>query len=296
MGVLKSIYQKILEPSWCLGVVENDISAILNGEPLRVKWVKDTLLGKRWFADPHILNVTNDSIDLLVEKYNFGDKNATIARITIDIETMRIIDEASILALETHLSFPAIKRLPDEIFIYPENSQSGELNLYKYERKDDKVTKVKRLCDRPLTDAVMYDYNDEKYIFSTESSDGNGNVLGIYKYLSSCDNYVKEDEYVFCDSIARGAGDIFMIEDEAYRPAQDCNSGYGRGISIQKIIYKDRKWRFEEVRRLYSPHPIFNLGMHTLSVYGKTIVVDVKGYRRPRTSRFLSLIREKLYY
>lgn len=39
----------------------------------------------------------------------------------------------------------------------------------------------------------------------------------------------------FQSNVARNAGDAFYIDEQMYRPAQDCNKCYGNGIEIQKV-------------------------------------------------------------
>lgn len=47
------------------------------------------------------------------------------------------------------------------------------------------------------------------------------------------------------------------------------------------------KWDFREVRRIYSPHPDFDLGFHTFNMYKGIIVVDALGFRKPKLCHLL---------
>lgn len=65
----------------------------------------------------------------------------------------------------------------------PECALSGELNLYKYNPKTIMLEKVSEVGHLPLSDATIVTFkNGEKYIFSTEFPNPNGNVLQIYPF------------------------------------------------------------------------------------------------------------------
>ena len=55
---------------------------------------------------------------------------AYISKLTIDKKTKELIKTDLVLKLNTHLSYPAIIRRDNHIYIYPESGQSGRLMLY----------------------------------------------------------------------------------------------------------------------------------------------------------------------
>ena len=87
------------------------------------------------YADPFILNVSDYTIDLLVEDILLGSKNvATICHLSVDKCTGEIIEKYTLIDDNIHNSYPLIIRgdTLDEVYIVPENSYSTELNVYKY--------------------------------------------------------------------------------------------------------------------------------------------------------------------
>ena len=87
------------------------------------------------YADPFILNVSDCTIDLLVEDILLGSKNvATICHLSVDKCTGEIIEKYTLIDDNIHNSYPLIIRgdTLDEVYIVPENSYSTELNVYKY--------------------------------------------------------------------------------------------------------------------------------------------------------------------
>ena len=77
----------------------------------------------RWFADPFILDVTDEHIYVLVEELEHTTDKGRIAKLTIDRSTYDVLEVKIILELPEHLSFPAIYRDGNDIYI------SGELGL-----------------------------------------------------------------------------------------------------------------------------------------------------------------------
>ena len=83
----------------------------------------------------------------------------------------------------------------------------------------------------------------------------------------------------FDSKVARNAGDVFVVDDIMYRPAQDCNKGYGNGVNIQQIDYKGGQFCFKDVRTFFSDIPEFDMGYHTFNIMNGLIVVDAHGHR-----------------
>lgn len=277
--MIKKLYKYLTKHKWELGFLENNIDNLLNGEKPKVWWVQHDYKD-RWFADPFILSVDNKKIELLVEEYYDPIERGRIARLIIDKNSHRIVKIIPILELDSHLSFPAIIRKNNKIFIYPENSSGEGLNLYEFDINNNCCNKIDNISDLPLTDAIIRTCNSEDFLFSTYLPTQNGNELTIYKKTVN-GKYQEVQIIHFDENLARMAGDFFYVGDDLYRPAQESNFTYGHSISLQKVNFQNEKFSMSEVVRIDSPHPIHKLGFHTFNVYDDTIVVDVKGFRRP---------------
>lgn len=282
--MLGRIYKSITRQKWELGFVRNSLEEIVKGNPLNVEWVKHDYKD-RWFADPFILDVTHDEIILLVEELKYMDNKGVISRIVVDRHSLKIIERKMILELSTHLSFPAIIRKDNRIYIYPENSASGKLKLYEYDVNKDKCIEIKVLCDAPLTDAILLSYENDKYIFSTKLSNPNGQEVDVYKLTDG--GFIPYSKFKFNESIARNAGDFFILNEKIFRPAQECNSKYGHSISIQELSVADGNITLTEVTRLSNPSKYMTEGFHTLNSYKGITVIDVRGFNHYRVGKFL---------
>ena len=92
--------------------------------------------------------------------------------------------------------------------------------------------------------------------------------------------------------MARNAGAWFKVGEKNYRPAQDCNSGYGRAVIIQEVTREGGAFCFRDIRRIESTNPQYNTGCHTFNNYRDLTVVDVRGWRRPVGVKVLSSIKK----
>ncbi len=276
MSKLKEIIRSLSDERWNIGFIENSLDSVLCGDKLRVNWVKHSYR-ECWFADPFILEVTDNEIHVLVEEVYKPIKRGRISRLIIDKHSYVLKQKDVVLELPTHLSFPAILRKGKEIFIYPENGESGELNLYQYFPENNRCVKVERMMDEAVADAIMASIGNEELLFCTKQPNPNGKILYVYGKDAS-GKFVERESYTFGENIARMAGDFFEYEGKLYRPTQECNVQYGHAVTLQEVTREGGKLRFEEIRRMYSAHPKLNVGMHTFNMYKGMIVTDALGF------------------
>ena len=118
-SIFKRIFSKLTYTSWHLGFVNGGLDGVFCDDELDISWVKDPLAKKRWFADPFILDVTEDKIFLLVEEVRKTDPKGRITRLTINRHNLTIEKADPIIETSYHLSFPNILRKGEDIFIYP---------------------------------------------------------------------------------------------------------------------------------------------------------------------------------
>ena len=274
-----------------IGFVDGNLESIIEGEPIKVNWMKHSYKD-RWFADPFILDVTDNEIIVLVEEWYDPLQRGRISKLIVDKSSFDLLDLKVMIDEGSHLSFPSIERIGNEIYIYPERAGSF-LERYRYDHEKDSFEKDCRVSDLPLTDSVITDLFGQRLLFSTKMPDANGKELGIYSWDDKRKELVRLQYYHFDENISRMAGSFFVYGGNVYRPAQVCIKSYGDAVSIQEVSNENGKWNFKEVRRIYSPTKDFDLGFHTFNEYKGVIVVDGLGYRRPRLSRFLRGIKNR---
>lgn len=181
-----------------------------------------------------------------------------------------------------HLSFPFILRKNDKIYIIPESCKATATAVYEYDLLTDSMIKNNDLSHLPLTDATVLHWNDTNYILSTKLPFPNDKDLYLFNF--DYEKMVIDDKPVqkvkFGGKVARNAGEVFVVDGQYYRPAQDCNKNYGNGIVIQRIESVGERFLFSEVKTFFSTNKKMDLGYHTFNMYKGLIVVDGHGHRR----------------
>ena len=287
---LKALLKSLILQQWNIGFANTPVEDIINGGEISFQWMKHDYKN-RWFADPFILDVTDEDYIILAEDFEDDRGYAVISRLIIDKETTRLKDVKTVLDVGSHLSFPFISRQGNEVYVYPENSREGALKVYRYDSVIEELIFQKTLIDEPLTDAVFLKSGDGAWMFTTKLPDPNGKEMFIY-YQNSEGQFELHDSIIFQDRTARMGGAFFFSEGSMYRPAQDNNDAYGGALVIQKVIHEGDKWVFQDIRRVTSPNPDYTTGLHTFNLYKGTVVVDVHGYRNhPKLSGLIDSIR-----
>ena len=277
----------IKDTKYNIGFVDGCLKDIIEGSlPIKVNWLNHPYKD-RWFADPFILDVTDNEIWALVEEWYDPIHRGRISKLVIDKQTYKLKDILVLLEIETHLSFPAIRRAQDGIYVYPENSVTGKLTEYKYIPEKEKLEISDIIANEPLTDAIQTDFFGENLLFSTRLPDANGKDLYIYRFDEETQAYREMSQYHYSENLSRSAGDFFKYGEKIYRPSQVCIKSYGDAVSIQEVHYSNGQFYEKEVRRIYSPHPDLDLGFHTFNTYKDIIVVDAVGYRHAKLCHLL---------
>ena len=288
MGISKKIEDYVKSTKYNIGFIDGTLGDVIDGKPIRVNWVKHRYKD-RWFADPFILDVTANDIIVLVEEWYDPIQRGRISKLTIDRQTFELKALKVMIEEDVHLSFHAIDRIDGEVYIHPEMCANGRLDSYHYIADEDRFEKVGTLCDVALTDSVCNEFfNGKKLMFSTCLPDANGKELGIYEWDKSACRYQLKEQVHFDENISRSAGNFFQLNGKTYRPSQVCIKSYGDAVSIQEVCQQNGQWTFNELRRIYSPHPDLDLGFHTFNEYKGLIVVDAVGYRH---AKFCHLLR-----
>jgi hypothetical protein len=286
---IKNIIKSLSDERWNIGFISNDVDSVMNGDPIRVNWVKHHYKDS-WFADPFILDVTDTDIIVLVEEWYKPIRRGRISKLVIDRKTFVLKDLQVVLQLDTHLSFPVIERREDGIYIYPENGEAGNLTLYRYDAENNLCEKVGIICDDAVEDAICTEQFGEKLMFATPRTNPNGNVLGIYGWNEQTHKYIEKEKVYFGENVARMAGNFFSYQGKIIRPTQECNVQYGHAVTLQEVNHENDKWTFHEIRRMYTVNKKLTVGMHTFNMYKGMIVTDALGFDRMWIRKILRVL------
>ena len=283
-NLLYKLYWRLTVNTWQIAFPDASAEDIAMGKPYSINIIKG-VPADRWYADPFVLDVTPTHITILAEEYLYATSLGRIARLTIERSSFKVVQTDTVLDLETHLSFPSILRRGNKIYIYPENSASGKLKIYEYDAATNQCTMLGAMSNEPLIDAILTEIDGKEYIFATQKDNANGDSTEIFAKDSN-GMFVKEQSVYVGKNIGRNGGAFFRIGNKLLRPAQNCNRGYGRGLSIQQITKHGEQFEIKETRRLKPPRRFLDHGMHTLNEYKGVTVIDISIYSHPTIGWF----------
>lgn len=279
---------QLVSSRWDLAFLQESLEEIVAGEKVHFISIQNPFKNQYWFADPFVLDVTNEAIYLLVEAMPANDPKGIIAKLTVDKRTMTITDVCPILDEPWHLSFPNIIRRDGKIFVYPESAHSGKLYLYELlhdAQGRELLNKVDTLCDDVIWDTDINDFFGQSLLFTAHQ---NNHFLDIYQWNSSAKRYEYLTSLHSERQNMRLAGALFSINQKVYIPTQVSGYTYGQAIEIQEL-HNNEAWSINPLRQIRPPFGLLVDGMHTLNSYKGVTVVDIH-----RQNNLLSWIVSKL--
>lgn len=278
---------------WNIGFAELTPSQLIETKKLpHINWMKHSYKD-RFFADPFILKVEGGKIHVLVEEYEFKpNSKGVIVKLEIDKENYKLIERKELLKLKTHLSYPVIIRENGNVFIMPENSESGFLKIYSLSNEDT-LSCEGIVADYPLTDATPIEFDKERYLMSTEFPKSQEDLF-LYKFNKKDFKYHKLNEkpLVAGRLAGRMGGSFFSTKGHIYRPAQDCSKGYGKALTIFEVKSFEPSFDERPILRLEPVSWKYNLGLHTLNFDEESglAVIDSYGYLYPVRGRLMMML------
>lgn len=283
MNPVQKLYTKLTRTRWELGLIHDGLDGAFSDKQLIVDWIENPFKD-RWFADPFILDVTEEYVYILAEEYRFSERKGRIAKLWVNRKSMVIERFKILLETSTHLSFPSILRKNGKIYVYPESAYSGRLDLYQYEADSESLVYQETICDDVVWDSVITDLFGEDLLFTANKSDY---YLDIYKWSPESSRYLPYITLQSPEKNSRMAGQFFKYNDDVYCPRQDCSHNYGGATDICRVARDENGFHFSLVKKLRSPHKTRKEALHTFNEYKGLVVVDVKGYDYPIVGKLL---------
>lgn len=288
--MLKRIYERLIRSRWELGFVKGGLDGVFSDGPLMVDWVINPFRD-RWFADPFILDVTDNYIYVLAEEFRFKTKKGRIAKLFINRQTLRIERFTILLELPVHLSFPNILREGDRVYVYPESCGNKNLCLYEYDKNNEKLVFNRVIADDAIWDSSITDFLGERCLFTARKDDYH---LDVYAWNPRTARFVYSYSIESSRKDSRMAGQLFCYKGMIYCPTQDCTANYGGAVVIKRVGQDKDGIHLLPVLRMESPHRTRKTALHTLNEYKGVAVIDVGGYDFPHLGPALHrLVRKR---
>jgi len=243
--------------------------------------------GQRYFADPFVFT-HEGTTHVFIEELPKATGKGIISHFTLS-EDGTPSSVAPVLESDVHLSYPFIFVHEGSIYMLPESSAAGGLDLYRAKRFPHEWEKITRLIEGRIHDATLFAHDERWWIaagsenFQSSSWDG----LSLF-YADSLTGPWQPHPLnpVLVDAAAaRPAGALWRDDaGRLIRPAQDCTGGYGSRLTLRAMTRLDPETFAEETVGTVSFAARSGIsGPHTLSRGGGFEVIDL--FARPSALR-----------
>ena len=267
---------------WNIGLGRYDIKDIITNKrtDLKFSWLP---LNKNAnsFADPFIFRSANKQLNLVYEEFSMIDLKQH-GRILVSVLDNNFLPQstADLLVSDTHTSYPFVFIEDNITYIIPETSKKKKVSCYQYDEASKSLINERVLINNlPLLDSTIFKYEGKYWLFATLADHQfDHSKLYIYYADSLFGTYKPHalNSVKYGLDGTRPAGNLFVIDGEIYRPAQNCKDYYGKSLTINKITKLNENEFSEEVYLILTggKDSPFKEGLHTMNVLEDIIVVD----------------------
>lgn len=280
---MRQLYYKLFcVMQWTIGISRGNIEQIIKEKKFSLKFTWLPLNNSTTsIADPFLFRSKKGNLIVLYEDFSMIDLNkyGKLEMVTLR-EDFTPIAYKKILDSKSHISYPFIFDDNGTTYIIPESKQSGRVKCYEFDYETESLVNERILIDKlPLIDSTFIKYQNKYWLFATLGD----NLYDHSKlYIYFADNFLgpykphPQNPGKYNIRSSRPAGKFIIVDDEIYRPSQNCEKHYGHSITINKIVKLDEYQFMEEYYMdiVAEKKSLFNEGIHTINVLDDIIVID----------------------
>ena len=281
--------------NWNVYVINENISNFLAKPSLDKTIYKTTSSCFNFHADPCIISDQN-CIHLFIEKLHTITNIGTIIYQTLS-PTGELKDSFTISGITKtkHLSFPSIIEENGICYMIPECIQSNRIAIYEVNKTNGKCSLKNILLENvKYVDIAVHKKGNIYYIFASTIKNCKDTDLDLFY----TDNLItgKLTEHP-CSPIRTGnygsrmSGGVFELHGDLIRPGQFSQLTYGDGICLYNITALTKEEYTEELVYQICGKELGFDGLHTISVSGNFIAIDVKKHSCDARKLIVKLLR-----
>ncbi|MEA2757719.1 MAG: hypothetical protein QOH65_332 [Methylobacteriaceae bacterium] len=261
----------------------HDDAVIERGTWPDAAWTRVPDDGARYFADPFPF-IDHGRTYVFCEEYPYATRKGLISLFEI-VDGMPT-KPRPILERPYHLSYPFVFRRGSEIYMIPETSAVGRIELYRAERFPERWAFERVLINDVIaSDATLVTWRGRDWLFASIADEraSTWDSLGLFHANDLFGDWTAHPlNPVLIDAGAARPGGAMVIQGARLRRvAQDCRAMYGGGIVLADVDRLDPENYAQSVRAVLGPPPgSGSAGAHTLNVAGDAEFIDLVGSKR----------------
>jgi hypothetical protein len=264
------------KPRWFVGVRPN--AGVSVTDPGGLDWTgfKEVPLprGSQSMADPFPWEIGGRTY-LFFEEVAAGSSRGRLGCVEV-FENGSCSEMKIVLQRDYHVSYPCVVPANGELFLLPEASDAGRVDLYRFSRFPWEVELVSPLVEGlALVDTTPILVDRRWYFFTTTTQPFMETHLFWSDRLDGAWNLHPCSPVSCSVRNSRSAGNLFWRNGRLYRPTQDCSVRYGYAIQVNEVT-RLTPAEFEERAASWAP-PVWRpglLGIHTWNESSRLQVLD----------------------
>ncbi len=231
----------------------------------------------RFWADPFALRFA-DRYFVLFEEYLYATGRAHISLLELGRDGS-VSEPVVVLKQDYHLSYPFVFRWRGDVWMVPESSANGRVELYRGRPDLSEWTLERVLLDRiHAADATLHPIDGRWWMFVCSTMKGlhNWNELHLYHADSPLGPWKphKRNPVKIDSTNARPAGHLFEANG-LFRPAQDCSIRYGYATAFNRILrLSPTDFAEETVSKILPKWDPRVIGTHTYNSADDLTIID----------------------
>lgn len=245
---------------------------------------------KSW-ADPFPF-IHQGEMHLFIEEIDKASGLGSIAVMTEQADG-RFSPPRTAIKKPFHLSYPFVFEWDGDVFLVPESSGAGVVDLYRATRFPLEWERVRSLLSNVrAVDPTILRHDGRWWLMTNLREAGASSWDELFLYFA--DSLLGKFTPHPCNPVvsnvrsARPAGRIFTREGRLYRPSQDCSGHYGRGLVINEITTLTQKEYRETVVARHDADMLEGSdSLHTYNSASNLEVVDGRHYISRLSSFFM---------
>lgn len=283
MNFIEKLLDKLYYKQWSIGIGTLSPEEFIRDKKsdFDIQWLD---LGKemRFLADPFFAAVSADgTITILAEDFRPEFDYGLLSQIRIQ-QDFKNPEIKVILDTGTHLSYPFLIEDGEQTYMIPESGASGKVPCYLYDMEKRETQFVQNLLDQPYIDPTIIRKDGKYWLFATKAAPFANSQLCLFYADNLLGPYNEHPGNPIVTGLkgSRPAGNIFEVDGNLYRPAQDCSRYYGGAMVIKKIgCLNEREYsETDYMEVLPKKDSNYDFGIHTINFSNGYVLVD--GLRR----------------
>jgi hypothetical protein len=228
-----------------------------------------------FYADPFLIEA-DGRIWVFFEDFDYATNKGIISCAKLGNEDL--FKPVPVLERPYHLSYPCVFRAGNAVFMIPESSANGTVELYRCNRFPDQWAIESTLLELPGVDTTIWMEAGVFWLFVTiQEPRGYGIQLSLFSASTLTGQWTPHPANPISTDVrkSRGAGAIFRHNGKLFRPSQDCSGHYGRRFMLNEIVTLNRDHYAEKpcvtVDPIWAPRLV---ATHTYSHMDQLEVID----------------------